>query len=93
MKRLWLPKCSPEAGNRLRFYYVVTEVVPIYSSSIEERVSKLLSVAGLGLKALVVVPHIILNWVLCQKVTASCGSNLSARFLWFKEFCTRYGRH
>ena len=93
MKRLWLPKCSPEAGNGLRFYYIVTEMVPIYSSPIKEGVSELLSVAGLDLEALVVVPHIILNWILCKEVTASCGSDLSARFLLFKEFSTRYGRH
>ena len=67
MKCLWLSKCNLEAGYGLRFYYVVTEVVPIFSSSIEERVFELLSVAGLDLKALVVVWHIILNWILCKK--------------------------
>ena len=58
-------------------------MVPIYSSSIEERVFELLSFAGMDLKAIVVVPHMTLNWILWKKFTASCRSDLSARFLLF----------
>ena len=78
---LWLPNCSPEARDGLCVDYLVTEMVLFDGRSNKERVCVLLSDgAGLDFEALVVVPHIVFNWVFGYKVLALCGSNLSARF-------------